>query len=208
MLLASLINVAENIGYPFIFLLIVGESAGVPIPGETALITGALLASHHKLSIVAVIALAAAGANVGGNLGYLIGHRAGRWLLVRPGRFAAQRREVLEIGEPFFERHGPSAVFFSRWILGLRTWGSWLAGVSQMRWITFAVWNGAGGIGWATSIGLLSYFLGSQFEGIFELIGVFGLITIVLVAIGLYGLHRQHRRQLASGASSQSDRPG
>jgi membrane protein DedA with SNARE-associated domain len=143
---------------------------------------------------------------IGDNIGYLIGRNGGRWLLERPGRFASARREVLEIGEPFFKRHGPKAVFFGRWILGLRTWASWLAGASSMRWLAFAFWNAAGGIGWALTIGLLSYFLGSQVKDIFEVLGIFGLITIVMVLIGVYLLHRQHQRQLAAVPDPNSDR--
>ena len=122
----------------------------MPIPGETALITAAVLASGGKLKIELVIPLAAAAAIVGDNIGYLIGRKGGRWLLERPGRFQRQRLEVLETGEPFFERHGPKAVFFGRFILGLRVWASWLAGATHMRWRSFFFWNALGGICWAT----------------------------------------------------------
>lgn len=195
LVMASLIHVAQNVGYPVIAALVLAESAGAPIPGETSLITGALLASQHKLSIVIVIAVAAGAAIVGDNIGYLIGRKGGRWLLERPGFLAAQRREVLEIGEPFFKRHGPKAVFLGRWILGLRTWASWLAGASNMRWPSFLLWNALGGIGWATTIGLLSYTLGSQAKSAFEDFGVFGLIAILVLIVGAYLLHRQHRER-------------
>ena len=118
-MLASILSVAANIGYPSVFLLVLAESAGVPLPGETALVTGALLASQHKLQIPVVIALAASGAIVGDDLGYLIGRKGGRWLLERPGPFARSRREVLNVGVPFFEKHGARAVFFGRWLIGL-----------------------------------------------------------------------------------------
>src|ERR1700681_709922 len=120
---ASILSVAHNLGYPTLALLIMLESSGVPLPGETALITGAVLASQHRLQIALVIALAAAAAIVGDNAGYLIGRKGGRWLLQRPGPFAHHRARVLEVGEPFFARHGSKAVFLGRWILGLRTWG-------------------------------------------------------------------------------------
>src|SRR5205807_4079008 len=113
-------------------------------PWRDALIAAALLASAGKLQIELVIPLAAAAAIAGDNIGYFISRRAGRWLLERPGRFERQRREVLVIGEQFFERHGPKAVFFGRFILGLRTWASWLAGATRMRWRSFAVWNALG----------------------------------------------------------------
>lgn len=204
MAVGSLIHVAQNVGYPVIFGLVLAESAGAPIPGETSLITGALLASQHKLSIGVVIAVAAGAAIIGDNIGYLIGRKGGRWLLERPGFLAAQRREVLEIGEPFFERHGPKAVFFGRWILGLRTWASWLAGASHMRWPSFLLWNALGGIGWATTIGLLSYTLGSQAKSVFEDFGIFGLIAILILIVGGYLLHRQHRERQRSEAQRET----
>lgn len=127
-MLASILNLAANVGYPSVFLLVMAESAGIPLPGETALVTGALLASQHKLQIPVVIALAASAAIIGDNLGYLIGRKGGRWLLQRPGPFAGSRRQVLNAGIPFFDRHGQHAVFFGRWLIGLRTWAAWLAG--------------------------------------------------------------------------------
>src|SRR6202521_5171755 len=113
------------------------ESSGVPIPGETAVITAAVPASRGKLQIEWVIPLAAAGAIVGDNIGYLIGRKGGRWLLEGPGRFRPQAARGLAGGEPFFERHGPKAVFFGRFLFGLRVWASWLAGATRMHWRSF-----------------------------------------------------------------------
>jgi hypothetical protein len=97
---ASILSVAHNLGYPALVLLVMSESSGVPLPGETALITGAVLASQHRLQIALVIALAAAAAILGDNAGYLIGRKGGRWLLLRPGPFARHRARVLEVGKP------------------------------------------------------------------------------------------------------------
>src|ERR1700689_2722028 len=113
-MLASILDAShlvKSFGYPLLFVLVMSESGGVPIPGETALIAAAVLASQGKLQIGVVIALAAAAAIVGDNIGYLIGRKGGRWLLERPGAFYRQRQEVLRVGEPFFEAHVPKAVF-------------------------------------------------------------------------------------------------
>src|SRR5437868_7146026 len=123
-MLASLLDVS-HVGYPLLFLMVMAESSGALVPGETALITASVLASQGKLKIELVIALAASAAIVGDNIGYVIGRKGGRWVLERPGRFYRQRLEVLRVGEPFFERHGPKAVFFGRFLLGLRVWASW-----------------------------------------------------------------------------------
>lgn len=198
MVLASLLNVdhlVEVAGYPLLFVLVMGESSGVPIPGETALITAAVLASRGKLQIEWVIVLAAVAAIVGDNIGYLIGRKGGRWLLERPGRFHRQRLEVLRIGEPFFKRHGPKAVFFGRFILGLRVWASWLAGATHMHWRSFVLWNALGGICWATGIGLIAYFLGNSASNAIEAFGIYGLVAAVFAVIGAIVLHRRAERR-------------
>jgi membrane protein DedA with SNARE-associated domain len=211
--LASIVDVS-HIGYPVLFLLVMAESGGVPVPGETALIAGALLASQGRLKIELVILIAAAAAIVGDNIGYLIGRKGGRWLLERPGRFYRQRREVLATGEPFFERHGPKAVFFGRFVLGLRVWASWLAGATRMHWRSFFVWNALGGICWATGVGLLAYFLGNSASNAIQAFGLYGLAAFLLAVVGGFVAHRRHRQRLAkeddaaTGAQSQPPQGG
>ena len=195
-MLAALLNVDHLVrvaGYPLLFALVMGESSGVPIPGETALITAAVLASKGKLHIELVIPLAAAAAIVGDNIGYVIGRKGGRWLLERPGRFQRQRHEVLAVGEPFFERHGPKAVFLGRFLLGLRVWASWLAGATRMHWRSFLFWNAAGGICWATAVGLIAYFLGQSATNALETFGLYGLIAALVAIASALLLRRRHR---------------
>jgi membrane-associated protein len=206
-MLAFLINVnqlVEDSGYPLLFVVVMAESSGAPVPGETGLIAAALLASRGKLALEVVIPIAATGAIVGDNIGYLIGHRGGRWLLERPGPFHRQRQRALRNGERFFERHGPKAVFLGRFVLGLRVWASWLAGATHMHWRSFVLWNALGGICWATAIGLLAYFLGKTAEHAVEAFGIYGLAAVIVLVAGLLLAHRRHRRELASGASRQA----
>ena len=191
MTLAALVDVAGNVGYPLLLLLVMAEAGGLPVPGETALIASGVLASQGRLDIAVVVALAATGAIVGDNLGYAIGRHGGRRLLERPGRFAGSRRRVLETGEPFFERHGPKAVFLGRWILGLRVWASWLAGITRMRWPSFLLWNAAGGISWAVTVGLAAYVIGDGAEAIVRYLGVGALVLCALLAGAL--LLARHR---------------
>src|SRR6478672_8255521 len=206
-MLASLLDVGHLVqvaGYPLLFLLVMSESSGVPVPGETALITAAVLASQGKLQIEVVIGLAAAAAIVGDNIGYLIGRKGGRWLLERPGFMYRQRVRVIEVGEPFFERHGPKAVFFGRFVLGLRVWASWLAGATRMRWTSFLLWNALGGICWATIIGLIAYFLGHSAGNAIETFGIFGLVAAVLAIVGGLFLHYRHRQRTSGGAAQKA----
>jgi membrane protein DedA with SNARE-associated domain len=198
-MLAAIINVShlvETFGYPLLFGAVMAESSGVPIPGETALITAAILASQGKLQIELVIPIAAAGAIVGDNIGYLIGRKGGRWLLERPGRFQRQRQQVLKLGEPFFQKHGPKAVFFGRFLLGLRVWASWLAGATKMHWRSFVLWNALGGICWATGVGLAAYFLGTAAGNAISTFGLYGVLALVITAGSVFVAHRRHRRRM------------
>src|ERR1700736_2805312 len=104
---------------------------------------------------------------------------------------------MLETGEALFARHLPQAVFFGRFILGLRTWASWLAGATRMDWRSFVVWNALGGICWATAIGLLAYVLGHAAGGVVETFGIFGLVAGVLATGGGFIPHRRDRRRRA-----------
>lgn len=177
MTLALFVSVPPTLGYVAVFLLLAGETAGLLVPGETALIVAAVLASHGKLSLPLVIAAGAAGAIVGDNVGYLIGGRALRWLLTRGGRGRASREAFVARGERFFAKHGPKAVFLARFLPGLRLTGAWFAGASRMSWWRFAFWNALGGTVWAAAVAILSYELGNAAGGLLGLVG-----TVVLVA--------------------------
>jgi membrane protein DedA with SNARE-associated domain len=170
----------SGLAYLLLALLVGGESAGAPLPGETALITAAVLASQGKLALPAVVATAAAGAIVGDNFGYLLGRQGARRLLSRPGRFENVRRGFLQRGEAFFERHGPKTVFFGRWLPFLRVTAALLAGAHRMRWRTFLAWNALGGISWAISVGIAGYVLG---QAAFAVLHTAGLVVIAVVAV-------------------------
>jgi membrane protein DedA with SNARE-associated domain len=202
--LASIIDFSHT-GYLLLFVAVMAESGGVPVPGETALIAASVLASRGTLAIELVIPIAALAAILGDNIGYQIGRKGGRWILERPGAFRRQRLQVLTTGEPFFERHGPKAVFFGRFLLGLRVWASWLAGATHMRWRSFFLWNACGGICWATGVGLVAYFLGNTAGSAIEAFGLYGLAA-VLVAVGVILVaHFRHRRDSEATASEAGD---
>ena len=182
-MLASIFSVASNLGYPLLGVFVGIEALGVPVPGETAVILAGLAANEGRLSIVLVIVIAAAAAIIGDNIGFVIGRRGGRALLERPGRFYEERKRVLAIGDPFFARHGPKAVFLGRWVTGLRVWTSWLAGASDMRWRTFLLWNALGGTAWATSVSLAAYYG--------------GIAAVALIVLGGACLWYRRRRRAA-----------
>jgi len=193
--LAAIIDLPANVGYAAVFALIAVETMGIPVPGETALIGAALLAHDGQMSIVVLVALAAAAAIIGDNAGFAIGRKGGRRLFARPGPFHHHRLKVLEHGEPFFARHGPKAVFLGRWVSGLRIASAWLAGMNKMEWPTFLFWNALGGIAWAASIGLGVYFLGHVAEEVISTAGpaaaVAGVVALVCFLVW------RHRRAAA-----------
>jgi membrane protein DedA with SNARE-associated domain len=176
---------ASRLAYAVLALLVGGESAGVPLPGETALITASILASQGKLSLPLVIAVAAAAAIVGDNIGYELGRLGARRVLSRPGRFEERRQEFLRRGEAFFERHGSKTVFLGRWLPFLRVTAAWLAGANRMPWPRFFAWNAAGGISWAISVGVFAYLAG---EVAVRILHDAGYVVLGLVALGLVGL--------------------
>jgi len=147
------------------------------------LILAGALASQGKLSLPVVIVVAAGAAIIGDNVGYLIGRKGLRRLVNRPGRLAAGRRLLIERGDEFFRRWGAAAVFFARWLPGLRVVMAWLAGANRMPWPRFLLWNALGGIAWATTIGGLAYLLGRSASGSLGAIGFVGVGIAVLVFV-------------------------
>ena len=188
-------HLVNHYGLFFLFAIVTLESAGVWVPGETALVAAGVLAARGHFWITEVIVLAALGAILGDNLGYWIGRIYGRKLFVRFGRLEA----VLPRAERFFRRHGGKAVFFARFIAGLRVTGAWMAGISRMHWATFLAWNAAGGIVWATAVGLVAYFFGRAAADAISQYGLYGagVAAVVLVA-ALAGVHFWRKRAESS----------
>ncbi len=147
-------------GYPLLFLLVGLDSLGVPLPGETALVTAAALAALGHLSISAVVATAAAAGVIGDAAGYWIGRTGGVALVRRYGRFIRLNESDLARGHAFFERYGPKAIFFGRFLAFLRTWVALLAGTNAMSYRTFTLYNALGAASWAVLVGMVGYLLG------------------------------------------------
>jgi membrane protein DedA with SNARE-associated domain len=192
---AALIAIPSNLGYLALALLVGAESMGVPLPGETALITAAILSRDGSLQIEVVIAIAATAAIVGDNLGYLIGRRFGRGLLTRPGRWEAKRRNALVAGEAFFTRHGAKAVFLGRFVAALRIWAAWIAGMTHMPWRSFLLWNALGGVVWAVTFGLVGYLAGEAVARVIERAGVaFAVVVVIAAGVAYLAIRRRAER--------------
>jgi membrane protein DedA with SNARE-associated domain len=183
-------------GLPLLFAAVLIESFGIPVPGETALIAFGVLASQGHYSIVDVIVVAAAGAIVGDNLGYwLIGRLGGRALFQRWGWLHQYSDRVLPPAEAIMARHGGAAVFFGRFVAILRYTVAWVAGLTRMRWWRFLFWNAAGGIVWATAVGLTAYYGGKAVADAIARYGAYaGVIAAVAIVVAWLSVRLARRR--------------
>jgi len=196
-------GLVHHYGLIALFLIVMFESGGVPLPGETALVAAAIYASQGKLNIVEVIAVAAAAAIIGDNLGYWIGRTGGRRVLERFGPIRRWSERVLPWSERFFERHGSKTIFIARFFSVLRVTAAWLAGISRMHWWTFFLWNAAGGICWAALVGLVAYYVGHAAADAIGRYGLYGGAGIVVVlALALGALHLWRKRMLRAETES------
>ena len=178
-------------GLPLLFAVVMIESFGVPLPGETALIAFGVLASQGHYSIAWVIAIAAAAAIVGDNLGYwLIGRYGGRALFERWGPLRRYSERVLPPAERLMARRGGIVVFFGRFVSVLRYTVAWVAGLGRMPWWKFLFWNALGGICWATAVGLIAYYAGNAAAHAIQRYGIYAAAVIAgAVVIGWFLTH-------------------
>jgi membrane protein DedA with SNARE-associated domain len=190
-------HVLLSAGLWLLFVFVMLESAGIPLPGETALIAAAILASRGDYAIWQVIVIAAAAAIVGDNGGYWVGRIWGRKLLKRWKRLARFSERVLPPAERFFAAHGGKTVFIARFVAILRFTAAWLAGVTKMEWWRFLVWNAAGGICWAVGVGLLAFYGGKAAANAFDRYGLIGAGALIgAVVLLLAGIHFWRKRML------------
>jgi len=197
-------------GYLAVFLFVAIESTGIPFPGETMLVLAAVYAGTGRLSIVLVIASAAAAAIVGDNVGYLAGKYGGRPLLLRVARPLHLDAAKLDSAERFFVHHGDKTVFLGRFVAVLRTWAAFLAGLNRMAWHRFLFFNAAGGICWSILYGTLAFELGKNLPLLHRVVtdlGLAGIAVAVVAAIVIVILWLRARRALRVLESRIDDHP-
>jgi undecaprenyl-diphosphatase len=178
-----MLGVPASLGYPALFALVFAESAGVPLPGETALLTAGVLAGAGRLALPLVIAVAIAAAVTGDTLGYWLGRRGGRAVLTRPGPLTTPRAHALAAGERFFARHGAKTVFLGRFVPGVRVAAAVLAGASAMPWPRFALFNVCGAFAWASVVAGLASLVGPEVAVAFGIAALALAAATVLVAV-------------------------
>src|SRR5438876_380376 len=174
-------GLVASYGYVVLFFLVGLESLGIPLPGETALVTAAAFAALGHLSIYGVVTTAVAAAVIGDNGGYWIGRKGGIALVRRYGRFIHLNEAHLERARHFFGRHGPPTVFIGRFIALLRTWTAVLAGAARMPYGRFMLYNALGAACWAGAVGALGYVFGRNLPRLEHYMGQASLAGILLV---------------------------
>jgi len=191
-------------GYLAVFCIVALESAGIPLPGETALVLASLFAGATGLiDIKIVIALAAAAAIIGDNFGFWAGRRLGLPILLRHGSKLGLHDDRIKLGQYLFDRHGAKIVFFGRFVAVMRIFAAFLAGVNRYGWGQFLFYNASGGVIWAMIFGIGGYAFGDAFERIAGPLGRIALgLTLVGIAIGWWIVHTQEKKMIARAVAA------
>ncbi|MGI8847558.1 MAG: DedA family protein [Candidatus Dormibacteria bacterium] len=187
-MLQTLMDLATRYGYIVVFLGVGAESMGVPVPGETTLLVGAVLAGHGNLSPWLVGGVGWLGAVVGDNIGYAVGRRWGGRLLRLRFVQRVYRPEHLQRAERFFDKHGWAAVFFGRFVAILRIFAGPLAGLHHMPWTHFVAANAAGAAVWVTTIVIIGLLIGSNLDAAANLVARMGYVGLGLTVVAVISI--------------------
>jgi membrane protein DedA with SNARE-associated domain len=199
-------------GAAAIFLILILESFGAPLPGESLLIVAAILAGRGELSFPALLFSAWAGAVTGDNIGYLIGRRLGHKLLLRIGGMVGLKSDRLRKVEAIFARYGPLTVCFARFFSVLRQLNGVVAGSLEMDWRRFLVFNALGGALWVIVWTMAGFYLGkhgSDIAAVVHKLGLFGAIfvlitlTAILIFLFVYRIIGKSRSEAAGKSENQ-----
>ena len=183
-------------GYWGVALALLCENAGIPVPGETALLLASFLAySEHRLHLGWIIVVATCAATIGDNLGYALGHYGGRPLLDRYQSFFRIPPATLERGERIFAHYGAATIFFARFIFGMRVFAGPLAGVLRMRWQAFALFNFLGAATWVTFIAGAGYLFGQHWRNLLRVMQRFNVAALIVAAVVIVFLWWKYRRR-------------
>jgi membrane protein DedA with SNARE-associated domain len=193
----------NHYGYLAVFVLLLLEDFGIPVPGETTLILAAVYAGAGRLNIVLVGLLAFLAAVVGDNIGFAIGHFGGRPLLERYGRYIFLTPERIDKATNFFERHGGKIVVIARFVEGLRQANGIVAGITGMHWAKFLAFNALGAALWVATWATLGYVSGSHIDSIYSTASRYS--TYVAIAVALLILVYIARRLVKRARRPPSD---
>jgi membrane protein DedA with SNARE-associated domain len=206
--LEALSSPLQHFGVWAIALLILVEDFGIPVPGETILIAGAVYAGAGRLNVVAVAVAAFIAAIIGDNIGFAIGHFGGRALALRWGKYVFLTEERLNKAEAFFDRRGAIVITFARFVEGLRQANGIIAGITGMHWLRFLIFNAIGAALWVGTWVSLGYLAGDHITTIYHYITLYSyyvLIALAVLVAGYIALRlRRRRRRSASAAATRA----
>jgi membrane protein DedA with SNARE-associated domain len=201
MVIGQLHDVIAIHGYVVVGLIVALESMGLPLPGETTLVTAAIYAgTTHRLDIFGIVAAAAAGAIAGDNAGFWIGRRYGAELVQRYGHLVRIDEKRVRLGQYLFARHGGKVVFFGRFAAILRTLAALLAGINRMPARRFMIFNVAGGIIWAAVFGFGAFVLGEGFHRVEGRLAAIGVVLVLAGVVGAKWFMTRHEAALQAAA--------
>jgi membrane protein DedA with SNARE-associated domain len=203
--LNSLAGPLGHFGIWAILLLVLIEDFGIPVPGETVLIAGAIFAGSGRLNIVAVGVVGFCAAVVGDNIGYGIGRFGGRRIVDRWGRYIFLTSERLDKAEAFFDRQGAKIITIARFIEGLRQANGIIGGITQMHWLRFLIYNALGAALWVGTWVSVGYFSGQHITTIYDAITTYSLYAAIgaAVLIAAWIVHRLHKRRKSRTEAAQ-----
>jgi len=207
--LDTLSSPLQHFGVWAIGLLIMLEDFGIPVPGETILIAGAIYAGAGRLNVVLVGVVAFIAAVLGDNIGFAIGHFGGRALALRWGKYVFLTEERLNKAEAFFDRRGAIVITFARFVEGLRQANGIIAGITGMHWLRFLVFNAIGAALWVGTWISLGYLAGDHITTIYHYITLYSYYVLIALAVLLVGYVawriQRRRRRRAPAAATRAD---
>jgi membrane protein DedA with SNARE-associated domain len=183
--LNSLASPLNHYGLWAILLLVFLEDFGIPVPGETVLIAGAVYAGSGRLNVVAVGCIGFLAAVLGDNIGYAIGRFGGRALVLRWGKYVFITEERLDKAQSFFDRNGGKIIVVARFIEGLRQANGIIAGIAEMHWLRFLAFNMLGAALWVATWVSIGYFAGQHITTIYDYITRYSYYALIALAVAL-----------------------
>ena len=205
--LNSLASPLNHYGLWAILLLVFLEDFGIPVPGETVLIAGAVYAGSGRLNVVAVGCVGFIAAILGDNIGYAIGRFGGRALVLRWGKYVFITEERLDKAEHFFNRHGGKIIVVARFVEGLRQANGIIAGIAEMHWLRFLAFNMLGAALWVGTWVSIGYFAGQHITAIYDYVtrySYYVLIALAVLAVGYILVRLRKRRRAPAPARQES----
>jgi membrane protein DedA with SNARE-associated domain len=181
----------EHYGYLIVFFGVMLGTTGIPFPSAAILLAAGVLVQQGHLNLRDAVVFGILGAIIGNQIGYWVGHRAGRPFVLKWGLYVRLTPERLERVEHLFARHGGKAVFAARFFSVSRLLEALVAGISRMRWSTFLLYSVLSGAVWATAVVLVGYFFGEGWGSAQHWSGRFPLLlAVLLVVLGSYLAYR------------------